>query len=271
MAANTRKMAGKTSVASRSADNEELAELVKLAVSEAIKEAIPGLVEDVVAQLTSKTQALVDAQAAVFRGEMVVMKADISKCVDYIEESENRSAEWDSRLAVCRARLEDKIADMEDRSRRDNIRVHGVPENAETSHALAYLSDAIPQWFPALGQVEIMRAHRVGAPKEDANGKPFSRSFILKLLRFTDRDMILKAARSTAVEIGGKTIRFTPDYSPHTFKRRLAFSNAMDALQKLDFRTFLIYPAKLKATGGGVTHLFNTPQEANNFVHSLKE
>ena len=101
-----------------------------------------------------------------------------------------------------------------------------------------------------------MRAHSVGAPKDDTNGRPVPCTIILKLLRFTDRDKILKAARGAAVELEG-TIRFTPDYSLHTFKRRMAFSEAMDALQKLDFRTFLLYPAKLKATRGGVNHLFN--------------
>lgn len=261
-----------------SADNVELAELVKLAVAEAIKEAIPILVEDVVSHLTNKTQALVDAQIAVFRGEMVTMQADISKCVDYMEKDENRVMEVDSRLsssvsklAEKHAQLEDKIADMEDRSRRDNVRVHGVPENPETLNVLAFLSDAMPRWFPNLGSVEIMRAHRVGAPKEDANGRPVPRTIILKLLRFTDRDKILKAARGAAVELEGRTIRFTPDYSPHTFKRRLAFSEAMDALQKLKFRTFLLYPAKLKAMQGGVSHFFNTPREVKGFIDSLGE
>ena len=82
-----------------SADNEELAALVKVAVAEAIKEATPTLVEDVVSQLTNKTQALVDAQVAVFRGEMVAMQAEISKCVDYMEKDENRVEEMDSRLS----------------------------------------------------------------------------------------------------------------------------------------------------------------------------
>lgn len=138
MAASSRKVAGKRSIISRSVENEKLAELVKLAVAEAIKQAIPTLVEDVVAQLTSKTQALVDAQVAVFHGEMIAMQADISKCMDCIEKGENRWAEVDSqlsasanRLAIYHAPLEDKMADMEDRSRRDNIRVHGVPENAD--------------------------------------------------------------------------------------------------------------------------------------------
>ncbi|TKS64932.1 LINE-1 retrotransposable element ORF1 protein [Collichthys lucidus] len=59
----------------------------------------------------------------------------------------------------------------------------------------------------------------------------------------------------------GRPIRFTPNYSPHTFRRRLAFSEAMDALQKLNFRTFLLYPAKLKVMRGGVSDFFNTPRE----------
>lgn len=154
--------------------NEELADLVKLAVGEAIKQAIPALVEDVVERLTNKTQALVDAQVAEIRSEIVAMKADVSKCMDGIEKGENSRTEADNRLSALvnkptaqQTRMEDKISDLEDRSRRDNVRLHGEPENPEMINALAYLSDAIPRWFPELGPVEIMRAHRMGAPRTD--------------------------------------------------------------------------------------------------------
>lgn len=56
-------------------------------------------------QLTSKTQALVDAQVAVFRGEMVAMQADISKCMDCMEKDENHMAEVDSRLSSSASKL----------------------------------------------------------------------------------------------------------------------------------------------------------------------
>lgn len=275
MATTLRKTAAKQTNA-RSVDSEELAELVKLAVAEAIREAIPKFVDDVVAQLSAKTQALVAEQMAEFRSEMVAMRADTSKCMEVMETSENRLGEVDSRLsasvskltALC-ASLEDKVTDMEDRSRRDNIRVHGIPENSDTSNPLTYLSAAIPKWFPKLGSVEIMRAHRVGAAKADSNGKPFPRTLLLKLLRFTDRDRILGAARKTTVEVDGVAIRFAPDYSTQTFRRRLAFSNSMDTLQRMGFRTFLLYPARLKATRGGASHFLNTPQEAKDFIDSL--
>lgn len=129
----------------------------------------------------------------------------------------------------------------------------------------------IPQWFPDLGPVEIMRAHRSGVPKQNANGNPIPRVVILKLLRFTDGDKILKAARNASVEIEGRSIRFSPDCSPHTFKRRLAFSDVMDTLQKLDFCTFLLYPSKLKVVCGGVSHFFSNPLEAGEFIDSINK
>ena len=101
-----------------------------------------------------------------------------------------------------------------------------------------------------------MCAHRVGAPKEDSSGRLVPRTSIFKLLHFTDRDKILKAARGVAVEMEGRS---TPDYSLHTFQSRLAFSEVICALQKLGFRTFLLYPAKLKAIQGGCEPCFQHP------------
>ena len=101
MATTLRKTAAKQTNA-RSVDSEELAELVKLAVAEAIREAIPKFVDDVVAQLSAKTQALVAEQMAEFRSEIVAMRADTSKCMEVMETSENRLGEVDSRLCICK-------------------------------------------------------------------------------------------------------------------------------------------------------------------------
>lgn len=260
----------------RSVDTEELSQLVKLAVADAIKDAIPKFVEDVVQQLSAKTQALVTEQLSEFRSDMLAIRADISKCMEGMETSKTRLTEVDGRLNASADRLtgrcatlENKVAELEDRLRRDNLRIHGIPENSITANPFTYLSDAIPKWFPELGSVEIMSAHRVGPTRGDANRKPVPRTLMLKLLRSTDRDKILGAARKTPIEVDGSVIRFTPDYSAQTFSRRLAFSNVMAALQKQGFRTFLLYPAKLKVMRGGTSHVFSTPQEAKDFAESF--
>lgn len=118
-----------------------------------------------------------------------------------------------STLAEKHAQLEDKIADTKDRSRRNNVRVHGVPENAETLNVLAFLSDAIRRWFSNLGSVEIRHAHCVGAPKEDANGRPVSCTIILKLLRFT----VAVQLREGTASLGGVKFCFCFFYVSYMF------------------------------------------------------
>lgn len=42
-----------------------------------------------------------------------------------------------------------KLADMEDRSRRCNIRITGLTEGLEGSSAVQYLTQSLPKWFPS--------------------------------------------------------------------------------------------------------------------------
>lgn len=49
------------------------------------------------------------------------------------------------KLVAKHSQLEDKIADMGDRLRRDALRVHGLPENAETLHVLAMGRNMLPK------------------------------------------------------------------------------------------------------------------------------
>ena len=86
-------------------------------------------------------------------------------------------------------------------------------------------------------------------------------TMICKMLHYTDRDRILKAARGSRIEVSGKEIRFAADYSNCTIKRRRSFSQAMDTARKLGFIPFLIYPAKLKLSCGSEVHLFQTQAE----------
>ena len=110
-----------------------------------------------------------------------------------------------------------------------------------------------------------MRAHRIG-PERAASGG--SRTLICKMLRYTDRDRILKAARGSRIEVNGREIRFAADYSNYTIQRRRSFSQTMEAARKLGFAPFLIYPARLKLSRGSEVQLFNTPKEAEDFLNA---
>ncbi len=113
--------------------------------------------------------------------------------------------------------------------------------------------------------MEVMRAHRIGPERSTDRG---SRTLICKMLRYTDHDRILKAARGSRIEVSDSEIRFTADYSGYTIKRRRSFSQTTEAARNLGFTPFLIYPAKLKLSHGSEVHLFETKKEAEDFLNA---
>ena len=62
--------------------------------------------------------------------------------------------------------LDLKLADLEDRDRRCNIRITGLEEGLVGSNATHFFTHALRKWFPTLCDVriEIMRAHRIYIP-----------------------------------------------------------------------------------------------------------
>ena len=85
--------------------------------------------------------------------------------------------------------LHAKLNDLEDRSRRNNLKFEGVAEGPNenweqsTEKILKIISDKLQISEP----VEIERAHRIGKPSADR-----SRPIIARFLRHQDREKILK-------------------------------------------------------------------------------
>lgn len=153
-------------------------------------------------------------------------------------------------LSNLKEAAEVKLADLEDRSRRNNICIHGLPEGREGSNIIQYLTNQLPVWFPTLGDAppEIMRAHRVGPPWGNATSK--SRVLIFVCLWYTDRIRILKAARDSPLEVAGKELRFTADYSAFTRSRCKSCYAVMEKARQAGFLAFLIYPTTIKTIQG---------------------
>ncbi len=74
---------------------------------------------------------------------------------------EDRRAVTDLRNQL--ERLTEKMTDMEDRSRRNNVRLVGLPEGVECSDVAGFLRVNLSKWIPSLKgrNIEIDRAHRV--------------------------------------------------------------------------------------------------------------
>lgn len=188
--------------------------------------------------------------------------------------------------------LTTKLKDLEDRGRRNNVRLVGLPEAVEGSDAIGYLKDNLPKWIPSLvgRDIDIELAHRVYNGGEANSNKP--RTLIFRLLRWQDRSAILNGARqvypvkyaangarassahlltplahSLAPTAG--TILFFPDYSPVTTAKRKSFSSTMKKAKGMGLEPFLIYPVRIKLQYKGERKMFISPQAAEDFINSI--
>ncbi len=87
------------------------------------------------------------------------------------------------------------MTDIEDRSRRNNVRLVGLPEGAEGSDVAGFLRVNLSKWIPSLkgrDNIEIDRAHRMYDGRKNSD-RP--RTLIFRVLRWHDRSEILKGAR----------------------------------------------------------------------------
>lgn len=165
-----------------------------------------------------------------------------------------------------------KLADLEGRSRRQNIRIVGLPESIEGSRPTAFFSHLL---VDVLGTEilpsppELDRAHRSLAPKPAPGAKP--RPVIIRLHRFQVKDQIIREARRRGnLSFKEHNIRIYEDYTAEVLKQRAEYKEAMAELYKRGYKPSLLFPAKLRITmPSGEKAWFKSAAEAAKFVHGL--
>lgn len=135
--------------------------------------------------------------------------------------------------------LEDKIKslsakteDLENHSRRSNIRLVGLPEKAEGRDTCGFLE----KWLPdALGMeplrvpLIIERAHRIESARSDDKAPP--RALIMKFLNYKDKVCVLNATREKReVLYKGKRVMLFPDFSVEVNKKRQRYNEVKKKL-----------------------------------------
>ena len=95
--------------------------------------------------------------------------------------------------------LEKKLEAMENRSKRNNIVIWNIPEGAEKdSSCLELVSKIMLEHMSLEEGIEVMRAHCTNIKRREnaANGVPLPRPVHVYLLRFTDKEYVLRNAAS---------------------------------------------------------------------------
>ncbi len=165
------------------------------------------------------------------------------------------------------------MTDMEDKSRRNNIRLVGLPEGMEGSDVAGFLRINLSKWIPSLRgrDIEIDRAHHVYDGRKNSD-RPHT--LIFRVLRWHDRLEILKGARQAypvKCTQDNVTLLFFPDFSSVTAAKRKSLVPVLRSMTALGLQPFLAYPAVIQLRHEGEQRCFNSLWKAEDFVGSLSQ
>uniref|UniRef100_H3BE48 L1 transposable element RRM domain-containing protein n=1 Tax=Latimeria chalumnae TaxID=7897 RepID=H3BE48_LATCH len=170
-------------------------------------------------------------------------------------------------------RLRERCDDLENRARRSNLRIVGLPEGIEGRDPVSFVEKLLVEVLGEetfLGRVEIERAHRVLRPRPKEGERP--RIIIFKLLRFPDKIHILRRARELGqLTFKNQKIFFFPDVSADLQARRQEFTEARRLCHSLHLPFSLLHPARLRVSLRDGPRFFVDLEEATEFLKRLPD
>ncbi|CAL1592182.1 unnamed protein product [Knipowitschia caucasica] len=175
-----------------------------------------------------------------------------------------------SELVGDNAKLKAKVMDLESRSRRNNIRIVGLPEDVEGVKPTAFFSQLLVDVLGAdtlPSPPRLDRAHRTLAAKPGPQGRP--RAVVICFHHFETRELVVRASRKLRGKLKYKdsAIHIFEDYIPEVMEQRNRYRDVMKSLYELGCRPALRYPAKLFVVleDGSKKHL-SSVKEATDFI-----
>lgn len=131
---------------------------------------------------------------------------------------------------------QEKLTDLEGRSRRNNIRIYGVPEEKEGNSVSEFVEQLLKTELalPADTKLHIQRAHRALARKPERNVPP--RSIVVNFLEFITKEMVLKKAWGKKIIIEERRLSFDHDYATEVVQKRKAYAGIKRVLKEKGVR-----------------------------------
>lgn len=197
---------------------------------------------------------------------------DLKDTVNRVEEAEHRVAdleEWSaeardvlSQTLDIQQKMQIKLTDLEARSRRNNMRLYGIPEEAEYDNVQEVVENLIKTEL-SLPDTElgIQRCHRALGPKPPPNANP--RSVVVYFLEYRIKELVLRSAwKKREVYLKGRRVYFDQDYPAETQKKRKAYTPIRKLLKEKGLRFQTPPPAKLRVFFEDGPIVYNSATEA---------
>uniref|UniRef100_A0A803JBS4 L1 transposable element RRM domain-containing protein n=1 Tax=Xenopus tropicalis TaxID=8364 RepID=A0A803JBS4_XENTR len=164
--------------------------------------------------------------------------------------------------------LSEHTEDLENRSRRNNIRIRNIPESYTDLRKLLDLlfTKLLPEYATEL--LLIDRVHRSLRPKPQ-HGEP-PRDVVVRLHYFETKEDLLRSARThKAVEIDGESIQMYQDLSPVTLQKRRDLRPITSSLTRAGYKYGWGFPFHLTVVKNGVLYTLTDPTDGEAFLAKL--
>lgn len=202
------------------------------------------------------------------RGELSKINSRMNEAEERIAESEERLQNAEEAMAemlTLHEQLQLKLIDQEGRSRRENIRIYGVPEGAEGEprQVISFIEKLLMEnlGFSDAAELQVERAHRAIAPKPPVGAQP--RSILVKFLSFRVKEEVIKRAWQKKGFTWEKSkISIDHDYAPGVLAKRREYAEARKVLKEHNIRFQTIFPARLRVFHGDGTTVYETVEDA---------
>ena len=159
--------------------------------------------------------------------------------------------------------------DLEGRSRHNNIKIIGIPEQEEGGKPTEFIEALIPKLFSKdsfQSPVVIDQAHRTLRPPPTAGAK--AHAIITRIDFYREKELILHLWRERQLEYKGNKVLIFPDYTPEVMRQRREFTEAQRMLRGLKVEHSLLFPARLRIKRKERFKVFSTPSEAMTFINT---
>lgn len=230
---------------------------------------IDSRLEDVTTQVSSMRETLTTTNQVLEKQQQRMDEAE--KRISTLEDTLHSTQRDLHRAEIIIKALESKTDDLENRGRRKNVVLLGLPEKSEGSQSLFdYIQQKLPGWLKlSLDKpIELERAHRSLRPLPDP-GKP-PRPVLIRFLRFRDKELILQSAKKTSIIEGNAKLTIRQDLSAEVRRKRKEFDRVIKIFSERGLFRGFAYPHRLRILHQNNIVLFEDPKEAESFAKQLE-
>lgn len=207
------------------------------------------------------------------KGEVKSLDTRTTEVEDRVGEIEDNGMRYERALKYLLHRDMDLTArceDLQNRLRRNNLRIYRVPEGSEGADTREFVKELLKSVIDPMpdGNLQIERAHRALTAKPKKADDP-PRSIIVRFVDHSEKEAILRQAwKQQKILYGEEQIYFDHDYSPELQKKRTEVRKVIKSLKQKGIKAKCVFPAQLKILFDSGEKTFATITEA---LPTLKE